>query len=124
SGVGLVPDVMVGVTELLRVAASPGDGVVINTPVYPPFFRHIVAAGCRVVEAPLAYGSRGYQLDLEALERSFAAGARIYLLCNPHNPTGRVFSRAELGPVAELADRYRVLVIADEIHAPLVLAGD
>lgn len=123
SGVVLVPDVMVGVGELLRVASRPGDGVVINTPVYPPFFRHIAAAGCRVVEAPLAYGSRGYELDLEAVERSFAAGASVYLLCNPHNPTGRVFSRAELGRVAELSERYRVLVIADEIHAPLVLPG-
>lgn len=123
SGVVLVPDVMVGVGELLRVASRPGEGVVINTPVYPPFFRHIAAAGCRVVEAPLAYGSRGYELDLGAVERSFAAGASVYLLCNPHNPTGRVFSRAELGRVAELAHRYRVLVIADEIHAPLVLPG-
>lgn len=123
SGVVLVPDVMVGVTELLRVAANPGDGVVINTPVYPPFFSHIVAAGRRVVEAPLAHGSDGDHLDLEALERAFAGGARVYLLCNPHNPTGRVFSRAELARVADLCDRYRVLVLADEIHSPLVLPG-
>jgi cysteine-S-conjugate beta-lyase len=123
SAVVLVPDVMVGVTELLRVAANPGDGVVINTPVYPPFFSHIVAAGRRVVEAPLAPGKDGYQLDLDALERAFAGGARIYLLCNPHNPTGRVFSRDELARVADLCDRYRVLVLADEIHSPLVLPG-
>jgi len=123
SGVFLVPDVMVGITELLRVAASAGDAVVINTPVYPPFFTHIAEAGCRVVEAPLAYGSRGYELDLEAVQRSFMSGARMYLLCNPHNPTGRVFSRAELARVAELAEQYNVLVLADEIHAPLVLPG-
>lgn len=123
SGVVLIPDVMVGVTELLRVAAKPGDRVVINTPVYPPFFTHIAEAGCQVVEAPLAHGSRGYELDLEALEGGFASGARVYLLCNPHNPTGRVFSRSELERVAELSERYDVLVLADEIHAPLVLAG-
>jgi cysteine-S-conjugate beta-lyase len=123
TGVTLVPDVMVGVLELLRLWAKPGDGVVINTPVYPPFFSHIREAGCRVVEAPLACGAGGFGLDLDAVERAFAGGARAYLLCNPHNPTGRVFSRAELEAVAALAERHGVLVLADEIHAPLVLSG-
>ncbi len=121
--VTLIPDVMVGVTELLRVAVSPGDGVAINTPVYPPFFSHIREAGCEVVEAPLADGPEGYELDLHSIEWAFKTGARVYLLCNPHNPTGRVFSRAELEQVAALAERYGVLVFADEIHAPLVLPG-
>jgi cystathionine beta-lyase len=94
--VALIPDVMAGVTELLRLAVRPGDGVVINTPVYPPFFSHIAAAGCTVIEAPLARDGDGYVLDLDALETAFAGGARVYLLCNPHNPTGLVFSRAEL----------------------------
>src|ERR1700681_3522698 len=121
--VAMLPDVMSGVTELLRVALKPGDGVVINTPIYPPFFRQIVEAGCQVVEAPLEEGFGGYQLDLDAIERAFKSGARAYLLCNPHNPTGRVFARAELEVVAALAARYGVKVIADEVHAPLVLAG-
>jgi cystathionine beta-lyase len=121
--VALLPDVMSGVTEMLRVALKPGDGVVINTPIYPPFFRHVLEAGCQVVEAPLEEGFGGYQLDLDAVERAFKSGARGYLLCNPHNPTGRVFARAELEVVAALAARYGVKVIADEIHAPLVLAG-
>lgn len=123
SKVVLVPDVMVGITELLRAAVEPGAGVVINTPVYPPFFTHIAEAGCQVVEAPLAHADQGYELDLDAVERAFASGARAYLFCNPHNPTGRVFSRAELIGIAELADRYDVTVLADEIHAPLVLPG-
>ncbi|MGI8826357.1 MAG: MalY/PatB family protein [Chloroflexota bacterium] len=118
-----VPDVMTGVTELLRIASNPGDGVVINTPVYPPFFGHIVEAGCRVVEAPLVHGVNGYELDLDSVEHAFASGARAYLLCNPHNPTGHVFSRIELKRVAELTEHYDVLVLADEIHAPLVLPG-
>jgi cysteine-S-conjugate beta-lyase len=121
--VRLIPDVMVGVTEVLRVAARSRHGVVINPPVYPPFYTHIVEAGCRVVEAPLAIGSDGYQLDLVALERAFQSGARVYLFCNPHNPTGRVFSREELERIAELAQTYDVLVLADEIHAPLALPG-
>jgi cystathionine beta-lyase len=120
--VTLVPDVMMGVLELLRILCAPGDGVVVNPPVYPPFFSHIVEAGCRVVEAPLARAGTGYELDFEALERAFES-ARVFLLCNPHNPTGRVLTREELDRVAELAERHDVLVFADEIHAPLVLSG-
>jgi cystathionine beta-lyase len=119
----LVPDVMSGVTHLLRVVASPGSGVVINPPVYPPFFSHIEEAGSRVVEAPLASDGDGYQLDLEALERAFREGARFYLLCNPHNPTGRVLARGQLLEISALAERYDVIVLADEIHAPLALPG-
>jgi cystathionine beta-lyase len=115
----LLPDVMAGVDTMLRLATGPGDGVVINPPVYPPFYEHIAARGRTVVEVPLIRG----QLDFAGLEAAFAAGARAYLLCNPHNPTGRVFSADDLRLIAELAGRYRVTVIADEIHAPLALAG-
>ena len=119
----LLPDVMVGIAEVLRVVTEPGDGVVINPPVYSPFFSMIDEIGRRVVEVPLADGERGWQLDLDALERAFAAGARAYLLCNPHNPTGRVLSRAELERIAELSARYGIAIVSDEIHAPLTLAG-
>jgi cysteine-S-conjugate beta-lyase len=117
--VRLVPDVMAGIVEVLRVLTAPGDGVVITPPVYPPFFDGIPEAGRRIVEAPLAGG----ELDLDALDAAFAAGARAFLLCNPHNPTGRVLERALLEDVATLAARHDVLVIADEIHAPLALPG-
>ena len=123
AGVRLIPDVMTGVTEVLRSAIPPGSGVVVNTPVYPPFFAHIGSAGCRVVEAPLTRSGAGYALDLDALEAAFAAGASAYLLCNPHNPTGLVLTVVELRRVAELAERFQVLVLADEIHAPLTLVG-
>ena len=123
AGVRLIPDVMTGVTEVLRSAIPPGSRVVVNTPVYPPFFAHIGSAGCRVVEAPLARSGAGYALDLDALEAAFAAGASAYLLCNPHNPTGLVLTVVELRRVAELAERFQVLVLADEIHAPLTLVG-
>ena len=115
----LVPDVMAGIVEVLRVLTAPGDGVVITPPVYPPFFDGIPEAGRRVVEVPLADG----ELDLDALDAAFAAGARAFLLCNPHNPTGRVLERARLEEVAALAARRDVLVLADEIHAPLTLPG-
>jgi cystathionine beta-lyase len=114
---------MAGVDALLALATEPGDGVVINTPVYPPFFKHIGFARRQVVEVPLARTDGGWELDFAGLEAAFAAGARGYLLCNPHNPTGRVFSAADLGRIAALADRYGVFVMADEIHASLTLPG-
>ena len=119
----LIPDVMAGVSELLRRAVPPGSGVVINTPAYPPFFSRIRETGCRVFEAPLARAGSGWVLDLDAVEAAFTTGAAVYLLCNPHNPTGLVMTEEELRQVAELAERFRVLVLADEIHAPLTLAG-
>jgi cysteine-S-conjugate beta-lyase len=124
--VHLVPDVMAGFDAILALATEPGDGVVINTPVYPPFFKHIGFARRQVVEVPLVRtdGLNGrWELDFAGLEAAFAAGARCYLLCNPHNPTGRVFSAEDLGRIASLAERYGVLVVADEIHASLTLPG-
>lgn len=122
--IGTLPDVMAGLAEVLRAVTEPGAGVVLSPPVYPPFFHRLRAIGRTVVEAPLAHADDGsYELDLDALERAFAAGASAYILCNPHNPVGRVFARPTLERVAELARTYGVTVIADEIHAPLVLPG-
>lgn len=123
AAVSVLPDVMTGVGEVLRRALTPGSGVVVNTPVYPPFFGHVAEVGCRIVEAPLARAGDGYVMDLEALEAAFRGGASAYLLCSPHNPAGLVPSASELRGVAGLAERYGVLVLADEIHAPLTLAG-
>jgi cystathionine beta-lyase len=119
----MVPDIMIGVAEILRVCTAPGDGVVINPPVYPPFFDTIAEVERRVVDVPLARTSSGWALDFDRLESAFRQGARVYLLCTPHNPTGRVWSRADLQRVADLADRYGVVVLSDEIHGPLALPG-
>ncbi len=119
----LVSDVTVGLAEVLRLTTPPGSDVVINTPAYPPFAPTIAEYGRRVVDVPLRRTARGWELDLDALESAFRAGARGYLLCNPHNPTGRVFSRADLERVAALARRYGVVVVSDENHAPLTLPG-
>ncbi|GEM00181.1 MalY/PatB family protein [Cellulomonas terrae] len=119
----LVPDVMLGAVELLRLVTDPGDAVVISPPVYPPFAAFVDHAARRVVTAPLAPDGR---LDLEALDRAFgeatASGGRAaYLLCHPHNPTGTLHTADELRAVGELASMHGVRVVADEIHAPLVL---
>jgi cystathionine beta-lyase len=118
----LVPDVMLGAMELLRLVTRPGDAVVVNPPVYPPFYQFIEHSDRRVVEAPL---SPAHRIDLAALDAAFraaTAGGRpaAYLLCSPHNPTGTVHTRDELTAVADLAARHGVRVVVDEIHAPLV----
>lgn len=120
AAVTTVADVGVGCVELMRVLCRPGDGVVVNPPVYAPFFEWIAEAGCTVVEAPLTVG---YRIDLAALEEAFARKPAVYLLCNPHNPVGRVHAPGELAAVVELAERYDVTVLSDEVHGPLVHSG-
>lgn len=115
----LVPDVMQAITEALRLVTAPGDGVVLDTPAYPAFLDHLPAIDRGVVENPMADG----QIDLAGLERAFAGGARAYLLCNPHNPTGTVADIQTLYAIAELAHRYGVRLVVDEIHAPLTYPG-
>jgi cystathionine beta-lyase len=112
-------DVVGAIRSLLRLLTQPGQTVVINTPIYPPFFTVIEELGCEPAEAPLA--AEG--LDVEAIERKFAAGAVALLLCSPHNPTGGVATREQLVAIADAAARYGAWVLADEIHAPLVLPG-
>lgn len=125
AGCFLVGDVMQGVYVALRAFTDPGARVVVCPPVYHPFFSTIQAAGRRVVPASLARDVRTgrYEFDADALEAAFARGAAAFLLCSPHNPVGRVWSAAELSAVAGLAQRYGVLVLSDEIHAPLTYGG-
>jgi len=121
----LVADVMVGVVEALRLVTGVGDTVIVNPPVYPPFYAFAEYSERNVLEAPLGDDGR---LDLEILADAFSRAGRsgtraAYLLCSPHNPTGTVHTAEELRHVAALADEHGVRVIADEIHAPLVLSG-
>ncbi len=118
-----LPEVMVGVGEILRAIAHPGGRVIINAPVYPPFYATIDEVGCAADNAPLRRDGERFVLDLDAIEARMRDGARVLLLCNPHNPVGRVHSREELRALAALARRYDVVVLSDEIHGPLVLPG-
>lgn len=119
-----VTDVGVGAVELLRAVCRPGDAVVISPPVYPPFFSWVAETRTRLVEAPLRQSADGaWRLDLDRLGAAFAQRPAAYILCNPHNPVGRVHDKEELTAVARLAAEHGVTVIADEIHAPVVLPG-
>jgi cystathionine beta-lyase len=118
----IVPDVMLGIVEVLKLVTQAGDAVVVNPPVYAPFYQFVQHADRRVVEAPL---TAQHRIDLAGLDAAFGqatAAGRLaaYLLCSPHNPTGTVHSGEELTAVAELASRHGVRVVADEIHAPIV----
>lgn len=112
-------DVSMGIVEILRRVARPGERVVVTPPVYPPFYDLVEEAGAEVERVPLRDTGTGWELDLEGIRVAFAGGARAILLCNPHNPTGTVHDRAVLTVLADLADEYGATVVSDEIHAPL-----
>ncbi|KJL18997.1 Cystathionine beta-lyase PatB [Microbacterium azadirachtae] len=116
-------DVMMGVVEILRAVLDPGDRVIVAPPVYPPFFDCIEEAGGVAERVPLIDVDGSWALDLAGIERALAGGARAVLLCNPHNPTGTVHSRAALARLAEIAAEHDAVVVSDEIHAPLVQPG-
>ncbi|MET4636973.1 aminotransferase class I/II-fold pyridoxal phosphate-dependent enzyme [Mycetocola sp. 2940] len=116
-------DVSMGIVEILRRVTEPGDKVVITPPVYPPFFDLVAEAGASVLAVPLREAENALRLDLAALERAFASGARAFVLCNPHNPLGHAHTRDDLETLARLAVVHGVTVISDEIHAPLTQPG-
>ena len=116
-----------GVVDSLRVAVAavtePGDTVVILTPVYGPFYASAKAAQCQIRRCPLVQDEDGWHIDYSDLEAAFKAGAKAFMLCNPHNPVGRVWTRAELENICALARKYNVTIISDEIHADLEMPG-
>ncbi|HDR27468.1 MalY/PatB family protein [Rhodovulum sp.] len=111
-----------GTSMCIDAFTAPGDGVVLFTPVYHAFARVIRAAGRRVVECPLVNRDGRYEMDLAACD-GLAKGARMVILCSPHNPGGRVWTRAELQGVADFARRHDLVLVSDEIHHDLIYPG-
>lgn len=120
AGIRTTTDVSVCIVESLRGVIAPGEGVVINSPVYAPFIDLVAEAGGTPVDVPLA---DDFSFNLDALDAAFAAGARAILISNPHNPLGHPHSAESLTALAELAAAHRVTVVSDEIHGPLVQTG-
>jgi cystathionine beta-lyase len=110
-------DVLQGVAASLVAYSTPGDGVIVQTPAYPPFLRIVDGTARRLVENPLILGDR-FTLDFDGL-REAASHARVILLCSPHNPTGRVFERDELHQIASIAEEHELTIVSDEIHADM-----
>ncbi len=119
AGVSPAPDVVNAITSLLRLITKPGDRVVINTPVYHPFFSIIEELGCELAEVPLVDG----ELDLDGIDAEFRAGAVAHILCSPHNPTGTLPTEGQLRKLATVAAEHGAWVLSDEIHSPLALPG-
>lgn len=115
----IATDVGVAVVEFLRANLKPSERIVLTTPVYNGFYEWLKELRIEPFDVPLLETAEGFGLDLDGFEKAFAAGHKTVLLCNPHNPVGRAFSREELTALAELALRYEATVISDEIHAPL-----
>lgn len=117
---GVVP----ALSAVIKALTVPGDRVLVQTPVYNCFFSSIRNNGCEMVASPLTYLNETYRIDYDDLERKAAdPKVKLFLLCNPHNPAGRVWTRRELTRIGEICLRHGVLVIADEIHCELVYQG-
>lgn len=119
----VLPDVLRGVVLAIEAFSQPQSSVVVMTPAYPPFFEAVRVAGRQVVPVPLLTREGRFTFDLDAIEAALRAGAETVMLCNPHNPVGRVFTREELAALAALVDAHGARVVSDEIHAPLVYPG-
>ena len=119
-----LPGVIAGFNQALRALTSPGDGMLIQTPVYPPILRSAGNHGLRRDEHPLTRGADGrYTVDLDAFAAALRETTRVFLLCNPHNPVGRLYGRAELEGMAAACLRRDTVIVADEIHCDLLLDG-
>lgn len=116
-------NVVQGLDSSILLHSKPGQGVVVQTPIYPPFLAAVERSGRRLVENPLLRGASRFEIDFDRLASDIDSETRIFMLCNPHNPTGRVFERDELLRIGELVLQHDLVVISDEIHADLVYPG-
>ena len=115
----IATDVGVGIVEIMRVLIKPGEKVMLNSPVYENIWRWISEVHATTVDTPLSEDNLSYRLDLTAIEKEYQNGVKVHILCNPHNPVGAVFSKNQLSELADLAKKYQVVILSDEIHAPL-----
>jgi cystathionine beta-lyase len=117
-------DVGVGVVEILRVVTNAGDGVLISSPVYQNFYTWINETKVKCVDVPFIHQqsedvSLAWSIDWKGIEEAYSSGIKVHLLCSPHNPIGRIYTKEELSKFIALAVKYNVIIISDEIHSPL-----
>lgn len=116
-----LPGVVTGFNLACQSVGAPGDGVFTATPVYPPFLAAPANTGRTLQQCPLVEIDGRWEWDWDAVERTLTPESRLFMLCNPHNPVGRVFTREELQRIAELAERHDMVICSDEIHCGLIL---
>ncbi|SEQ86924.1 MalY/PatB family protein [Piscibacillus halophilus] len=117
------PGVIPSLHALVQVFTEENDSIVIQPPVYPPFFSVVKLHNRELVENPLINRNGHYEMDFEQLEETFKNGAKAFILCSPHNPVGRVWTKEELQKIADLCVQYNVYLFSDEIHADIVFSG-
>ena len=115
----IATDVSVGIVEVMRTLIKAGDKVMLNSPVYENIWKWIPEVNATLVDVPLTENELNYKLDLDAIEREYANGVKLHILCSPHNPVGIIYTRSELETIATLAKMYGVIILSDEIHGPL-----
>jgi len=121
-------DVGVAVVEILRVFTQPGDSILINSPVYHNFYSWINETKLNKVDAPLERigdeSTNPWEINWDGIEKAYASGIKVHLLCSPHNPLGKIYTKEELARFVDLADKHNVLIISNELHAPLTYKGN
>jgi len=128
SQVRAATDVGVAVVEILRVMTQPGDSILINSPVYHNFYNWINETKLNKVDVPFQRtgdeAANPWEIDWAGIENAYASGIKVHLLCSPHNPLGRIYSKEELLKFVGLAQKHNVLIISNELHAPLTYKGN
>ena len=121
-------DVGVAVVEILRVFTKPGDSILISSPVYHNFYTWIKETQLNLVDVPFERtgdeATNPWLINWQAIENAYASGLKVHLLCSPHNPLGFVYTKEDLLKIVALAKKHNVLIISDEIHAPLTFPGE
>jgi cystathionine beta-lyase len=121
-------DVGVAVVEILRVFTKPGDSILISSPVYHNFYTWINETKLTLVDAPFERtgdeATNPWVINWDSIEKAYASGIKVHLLCSPHNPLGYIYTKQDLLKIVGLAKKHNVLVISDEIHAPLTFPGE
>lgn len=119
----LTPGVVPALRLLVKAFTQPGDEVVVQTPVYYPFFDAIKDNGCEILDNPLRLEGKQYIMDIADLERKIGPRTKMIIVCSPHNPIGRVWTAQELKELGQLCLRHNILIVSDEIHGDLVHRG-
>lgn len=122
--IGFLPGIVVGIAYCIQALTVPGDKILVQPPVYTPFHNLVKKNGRQLVYNSLRNEGNRFYINFDDLEKKLSDGCKMMLLCNPHNPGGRVWERSELQRIAELCAHYNVLVVSDEIHADLTLPGN
>ena len=123
--VTLIPGIVVGFNFAIRAVCNPGDSVIFHTPAYPPFFQAPINNQVNSIISPLVFHEESglYELDLTNFEAKITPETKMLLLCNPQNPTGRVFTREELSALGEICVRHDLIICSDEIHNEIIYSG-